>query len=323
VLAREFSLLRSVRWDDAGKTTSGSVLGSASDFTPLPQAAPQLALRGAWWQAAVLAALLGWLYLPILSRLASQWWHDPDFSHGFLVPLFSLFVLWRRRSQLSALRQAPSWWGVPVLLLALAMLVVGVLGAELFFSRISLLVLIAGLVIFFLGWQQFRAVLFPLCFLVLMVPIPSILFNQITLPLQMLASKAAASILALLGIPVLREGNIIQLPAMALEVARACSGIRSLLTLLTIAIGYAFVRETRLWIRLALALSAVPIAIAANSLRIVGTGLMVEYWSPEKAEGFFHLVSSWVVFGMSLALLLLWHQLLRFTARGSAPCSHI
>jgi exosortase len=260
--------------------------------------------------------------LPVLSRLTSQWWHDPNFSHGFLVPLFSLFVVWKRRSRLSSLRPIPSWWGLLILLLAMSMLAVGALGAELFLSRLSFLLVIAGLVVCFLGWAHFRAVFFPWAFLLLMIPIPAIIFNQVTLPLQILASKLAATLLPLFGVPVLREGNIIHLPAMPLEVAQACSGIRSLLTLLTLAIGYGFMRETRSWIRVALTLSAVPIAIAANSLRIVGTGLLVQYWDPDKAEGFFHAFSSWVIFALSLSLLLLLHFVLRLGNRGRVSCAH-
>jgi len=187
----------------------------------------------------------------------------------------------------------------------------GNLGAELFLSRTSLLVLIAGLVIFFLGWQYFRAVLFPWAFLLLMIPIPSILFNQITFPLQLLASKVASDVLPLAGVPVLREGNVIGLPLMQLEVAEACSGIRSLLSLATLTIIYGYLMESRIWIRVLLAIASVPIAVAANSFRIVGTGLLVQYWDPEKAEGFFHLFSGWLIFVMSLAMLFALHKLLR------------
>jgi len=173
-----------------------------------------------------------------------------------------------------------------------------------------LLLLIAGLVVYFLGWRFFRAVLFPWAFLILMIPIPAILFNQITFPLQILASKLAAAVLPVAGVPVLREGNVINLPALPLEVAQACSGIRSLLSLMTLSIIYGYVAETRVAIRVLLALASIPIAVVANSLRIVGTGLLVQYWDPDKAEGFFHLFSGWLIFLVSLAMLLFLHQLL-------------
>ena len=264
-----------------------------------------------WWQSVALLMLVGWLYSSILTHLANQWSHDPNFSHGFFVPAFSLFVLWQERARLSALSAKPSWTGLPIILLSLCVLILGQLGAELFLSRFSLLLLIAGLIIFFLGWQYFRAVLFPWAFLILMIPIPSIIFNQITFPLQLLASKVASAVLPLAGVPVLREGNVIGLPLMQLEVAEACSGIRSLLSLATLTIIYGYLMECRIWIRVLLALASVPIAVAANSLRIVGTGLLVEYWDPEKAEGFFHLFSGWLIFVMSLVMLFALHKLLR------------
>jgi exosortase len=267
--------------------------------------------RARVWQTAFLLALTGWLYAPILSRLIAQWWSDPNFSHGFLVPLFSSFVLWQNRARLREIEPHPSLWGLAVVVLSIGLLLVGVFGAELFLSRLSLIVLLAGLIVFFLGWATLQAVLFPLLFLILMIPIPAVIFSQITFPLQILASKLAAWILPVLGVPVLREGNIINLPAMPLEVAAACSGIRSLLSLTTLAIMYGYVLEDRNWLRVLLALASLPIAVAANALRIVGTGLLVQYWDPDKAEGFFHAFSGWLMFVISLLMLFALHQFLK------------
>jgi len=279
---------------------------------PLPERLVEPApKRYPWWKAVVLLGLIGWLYASILGRLVGQWWNDPNFSHGFFVPAFALFVLWQDRSRLASLPRAPSLWGLLILVMALCVLVVGVLGAELFLSRVSLLLLIAGLVVLFLGWNYLRAVLFPLAFLILMIPIPAIIFNQITFPLQILASKVAATVLPLAGVPVLREGNVINLPTMPLEVAEACSGIRSLLSLATLAIIYGYLMETRNSVRVVLTLASVPIAVAANSSRIVGTGLLVQYWDPSKAEGFFHAFSGWLIFVISLVMLFLLHQVIR------------
>lgn len=266
-----------------------------------------------FWCSLAIAIFGAWLYSPILFHLVRQWWSDPNFSHGFLVPIFSGFVLWHKREAIASVKQRPSAWGLPVIMLALLMLIVGSFGAELFLSRVSLIVLAAGLVIFFAGWAMFVAVLFPLLILLLMIPIPAIIFSQITFPLQILASKLAAWLLPLLGVPVLREGNIINLPAMPLEVAQACSGIRSLMSLTTLAIIYGYLLEPRVSLRVVLALASVPIAIAANAFRIVGTGLIVQYWDPEKAEGFFHLFSGWLVFVASLLMLFALHRLIRFT----------
>jgi exosortase len=262
----------------------------------------------------VLAGLLLWIYGLTLAHLVAQWWRDPNFSHGFFVPLFSAFVLWQERSRLTAVSVNPSWWGLLFLGAGLCVLIVGQMGAELFLSRLSLLVVLGGLIVLFLGWSFFRAVLFPWAFLLLMIPIPAIIFNQITFPLQLLASKVASTSLPWMGVPVLREGNVIVLPAMALEVAEACSGIRSLMSLMTLAIIYGYLMERRVSVRVLLALASIPIAVAANSFRIVGTGLLVQYWDPEKAQGFFHEFSGWLIFVISLAMLYLLHGLVRIFA---------
>jgi exosortase len=259
------------------------------------------------WQLAILGALILWLYWSTLAHLVGQWWQDPNFSHGFFVPLFSAFVLWQERERLSRIRNSPSWSGLPILALGMCVLIIGQMGAELFLSRSSLLVTLAGLVVLFFGWKLFRATLFPWAILLLMIPIPSIVFNQITFPLQLLASKVSAIVLPVLGVPILREGNVINLPAMALEVAEACSGIRSLMSLVTLAIIYGYLLEKRLWVRCVLALASVPIAVAANSLRIIGTGLLVQYWGPEMAEGYFHASWGWIIFVISLVMLYALH----------------
>jgi exosortase len=265
------------------------------------------------WQATVLLLLIAWLYVSILARLVLQWVgpsHDPTFEHGIFVPLFAFFILWQDRRKLNAIAPTPSWTGLPLVVLGLIMLGLGVLGAELFFSRVSLLILLAGLIILFQGWTFFRAVLFPWAFLILMIPIPSLILQQVTFPLQLLASKLATVLLQLVGVPVLRQGNVIVLASMPLEVAEACSGIRSLLTLITLAIIYGYLMETRVWVRVVLALSAVPIAVAANSFRIFGTGLLVQYWDPDKAEGFYHALGGWLIFVVALIMLFALHRVI-------------
>ena len=262
------------------------------------------------WQLGVLAALALWLYWSTLAHLLGQWWQDPNFSHGFFVPLFSAFVLWQQRTKLASIPPRPSWFGLPILALGMCTLIVGQMGAELFLSRVSLLLVLAGLVVFFFGWSLFQATLFPWLFLLLMIPIPAIIFNQITFPLQLLASRVAATVLPLLGVPILREGNVINLPFLSLEVADACSGIRSLISLLTLAIIYGYLLEKRTWVRCLLAISSVPIAVLANSIRIIGTGLMVQYWDPDKAEGYFHASWGWIIFVVSLAMLYVLHRVL-------------
>jgi exosortase len=262
-------------------------------------------------QALILGAFLLWLYLPTLARLVAQWWHDPNFSHGFFVPAFSAFVLWQERERLRHIERRPSWTGLWFLAMGLTLLVLGQLGAEIFLSRFSLLLVFGGLAILFGGWEFLRAVLFPLAFMVMMIPIPAIVFNQITFPLQLLASKVASAILPVLGVPTLREGNIIVLPAMPLEVADACSGIRSLMSLATLAVIYGYLTEGRIWVRLLLGVAALPVAVVANSMRVVVTGLLVQYWDPDKAQGFFHEFQGWLMFVASLGMLYALHGVIR------------
>ena len=278
---------------------------SAAPTAPVGRERPRL------WQVALLAVVLLWLYFPTLTHLVGQWWHDPNFSHSFFVPLFAAFVVWQERSSLALLTPQPSWWGLPLLGFGLCVLVLGQMGAELFLSRFSLLIVLAGLIVFFLGWNFFGALLFPWAFLVLMIPIPAIVFNQITFPLQLLASKVASTTLPWLGVPVLREGNVLILPAMPLEVADACSGIRSLMSLATLAVIYSYLMERSNFLRVVLVLASIPIAVAANSLRIVITGLLVQYWDPDKAQGFFHEFQGWLMFVASLSMIYILHRAVR------------
>jgi len=297
-------------------------MGNSTEVAPfLSTREGQLSSSLPRWQGVALLLLTGWLYAAILTRLVLQWVgpnRDPNFEHGIFVPLFGLFVLWQDRKKLQSIAPAPSWTGLPLVVLSLLMLVLGVLGAELFFSRVSLLILLAGLIILFQGWTFFRAVLFPWAFLILMIPIPNLILQQVTFPLQLRAAKLATGMLELVGVPVLRQGNVIVLASMPLDVAEACSGIRSLLTLVTLAIIYGYLMETRKWVRVVLAVSAVPIAVAANSFRIFGTGLLVQYWDPDKAEGFFHAFSGWLIFVVALIMLFAVHRVISLASKSSA-----
>jgi exosortase len=253
----------------------------------------------------IICLLVAAVYYQVLGKLVTDWWQIPDFSHGFLVPLFSAYLVWEKRSILLATKIAPARSGIAVIALGLVVLLLGVYGSELFLSRISLLILLAGIVLCFGGWELLKQLRFALLVLLLAIPLPAIIFNQITFPLQILASKLASGLLPLFGVPVLREGNVIELPLMKLEVAEACSGIRSLMSLFTLSVFYGYFMEKSAWRRTLLVLASIPIAIAANAVRILGTGLCVQYWDPDKALGFFHEFSGWVIFLVSLACLYL------------------
>jgi exosortase len=171
-----------------------------------------------------------------------------------------------------------------------------------------------------LGKAMLSRIKFVLFVLLLAIPLPTVLFNQITFPLQLMASELASSLLRLVGVPVLQDGNVINLPAMPLEVAEACSGIRSLMSLFTVAVIYGYFLEKQTWRRTVLAVSSLPIAVAANVTRIFGTGLCVQFWDPEKALGFFHEFSGWLMFVVSLVCLYLVHLAMRLVTReGRSP----
>jgi len=184
-------------------------------------------------------------------------------------------------------------------------LLAGSLGAELFVARFSLLFLLGGMLLFFAGWKMLRAVAFPLAFLALMIPLPAIIYNQVTFPLQLLASRLSSSWLELLGVPVLREGNVLVLPNYSLEVVEACSGIRSLMSLVALAVLYGYFVEKRPWVGITLVALMVPIAVASNAMRVMGAGVLTYWFGPQAAEGFFHSFQGWLIFVSAVACMLL------------------
>jgi exosortase len=264
-----------------------------------------------WLPFAIIAVLLCVLYYGVAIKLVYDWRTLSDYSHGPLVPLFAAFLVWDKRKVLSSTPVKQTWAGLGLVVFALIVLILGVYGVELFTSRMSFILLLTGLIWTFFGWAMLKALRFPLLVLVLAIPFPAIVFNQITFPLQLLASRIASDILPVLGVPTLHEGNVIELPVMKLEVAEACSGIRSLMSLFTLAVFYGYFLERTTKRRVLLALASIPIAVAANVVRIVGTGLCVQYWDPDKALGFFHEFSGWVIFVISLACLYLVHRAMR------------
>ncbi len=261
------------------------------------------------------------LYQHVLVKLVHDWATDGNYSHGFLIVPIAAYLVWERRGRLAAAAARPSWLGLPLVVLSVALLGAGVLGAELFLTRVSILGVLAGAVVFLYGWRHLRILAFPLAFLLLMIPIPAIIFNQIAFPLQLLASRLGELALTIAGVPVLREGNVITLSNTSLEVAEACSGIRSLVSLLTLAIVYGYVMNRRAWARITLALASIPVAIAANGMRVAGTGMAAHYMGPEAAEGFFHEFSGWLLFVVAFILLFAVQRAIAWFAPDRTPRS--
>ncbi|GAB4271705.1 MAG: hypothetical protein Kow0092_26550 [Deferrisomatales bacterium] len=256
-------------------------------------------------ETTLLLAALCLLYADVVPAMVTDWYVDENYSHGFLIPFVSAYVLWTRRGEIrrAARRARPSLVGLLVCLGSLALLVVGRAGAEFFLQRSSLVFLLAGSVLWMWGWPVFRVTAFSLLFLLFMVPLPYLVYDSVAFPLKLLAARVATDSLFHLGVPVFREGNIIHLASQTLEVADACSGIRSLVSLVALGVVYAYFTESVLWKRVVIVLSTVPIAIAANAFRVTGTGWLTHYVSPEAAEGFFHTFSGWLVFVVAFLLL--------------------
>jgi exosortase len=254
------------------------------------------------------------LYRDVLIKLVRDWANDDNYSHGFLIIPIALYFAWERRQRLQAAVMKPSVLGLLIIVGSVAILLAGQLGAELFLTRVSLIGVTAGTIVFLLGWEHLRILFLPVAFLLLMIPIPAIIFNQIAFPLQLLASRFGETTLSLLDIPVLREGNVITLANTQLEVAEACSGIRSLISLLTLGIVYGYFVHPSAWVRTVLAVATIPVAILANGLRVAGTGVAAHYYGAEAAEGFFHTFSGWLVFLAAFAMLFVMHRLIAWWA---------
>jgi len=254
-------------------------------------------------QGIVLLTFVVLLYSQVVKTLVYQWFEDPNYSHGLFVPLFSALLLWKRRNVWRETPFRPALSGLALVVCAMCLLVLGTLGAELFLPRVSLVLLIGGLLAYFAGWPMLRAFLAPWLCLFLMIPWPAIVFNEFAFPLQLLASRLACSLLDLFQVPVLREGNVIMLPSMSLDVVEACSGLRSLMSLITIAVFYSLLTERRIWMRYFLIALAIPLAVGMNALRIFGSALLAQYVDPQFAEGFFHTFSGIVLFLLSLGVL--------------------
>jgi exosortase len=262
-----------------------------------------------------LLTVLTVLYWSIVRDLGIQWWDDDNYNHGFLIPVFSGFLVWRERQRLRAIEPAGSLLGLPVLVGGIALLVLGDIGAENFLMRSSLLVILAGLILFLAGRESLHAVRFPLSYLLFMIPLPGILFYAITFPLQRLAAEQAAWALDVLGVPVLLDGNVIHLSQISLGVTEACSGIRSLISLLAGAAAWAYLMLPAGWLAVVFVAAAVPITILANAARVVATGLIGQWFGVEYASGFFHEFAGWVVYVFAFVCLLGVYALIQLVHR--------
>jgi exosortase len=304
-----------------GKTANETYLMSVSTSIPVKQV----------WRIFAISSAVVLAYATVLGKLGHDWWTDENYSHGLLVPFVIGYILWSQRHRFAREAQRPAMVvGLAVVSFGLLALWAGTAGAELYLQRTSLMFLFAGTVIYFWGFRLLRLMVVPLFLLWLAIPIPAIIFNKVAFPLQLFASRCAVSAMQLFDIPVLRQGNVIELMPLGaretkkLEVVEACSGIRSLMTLVTLAVVYAYFTHPRdndpengnktgglfsslktfsFWRSALILFSAVPIAIFTNALRVSGTGILARYYGTKVADGFFHTFSGWVIYIVAFLML--------------------
>lgn len=285
-----------------------------SEIIPLAAAEPPIPWpRIAWFGLLVLV-----LFWPVIAGMVFEWNSDEDMGHGFFVPVVAAYIVWQRRSALAMLPARPQWIGYPIIVWGCLQMMLGQLGVEFFVARTALLITLTGILLALWGWPAVKELLFPLVLLVFMIRIPNIIYNQVTLPLQLLASAAAENVLMLIGIPVYREGNVLELAGQRLSVVEACSGIRSLLSLSFLSLVYGYFFDGRVWMRVFLFLATIPIAITANAARVSITGILYEF-NEEWAKGVYHTMEGWVIFMVALMGLVLAHRLASFAVNRLRP----
>ena len=283
------------------KTEPDSTIeGSSLPSSPLP--VPWVSL--AWF-----GALLLFSYFAIFKALAHQWSVDEDVSHGFFVPLVSAYIAWQKRDEILGQQWIPNYFGALIVLWGSLQLIIGSLGAELFLQRTSFVIILIGSILLLGGWRVLKSCWLPLFLLGFMIPLPKVVYGQLTLPLQLFASQVAENVLLAINIPVLRDGNIIELANTKLSVVEACSGIRSLMSLAFIGLVYGYFFDTKPWMKWALLVGTVPIAVLANAARVTITGIVADR-DPALVQGILHQMEGWVIFVVDLFLLVVLHRLI-------------
>ncbi|HEX7360471.1 MAG TPA: exosortase/archaeosortase family protein [Bryobacteraceae bacterium] len=266
-----------------------------------------------WTVVAWFGALLILCYAPILYRLVAEWTNNQDMGYGFFVPIVAAYIAWQRRHLLLASPRQPNGWGLVVVIYAACEALAATIGAELFTQRLAFVIALFGVVLYLGGTRWVKILLFPLLLLLFMIPIPEIIYATLTLKLQMIASSLGEMLITAVGIPVFRTGNVLHLPSQNLDVAEACSGIRSLLALGFLSLVYAYFADKRVWMRWALLIATIPIAIVANGIRVAFSGVLSQV-NTKYAQGGYHELEGYIVFIVALIALLITHRVLRAIA---------
>lgn len=259
----------------------------------------------------ILILAIAGIYAGIFQDLYFDWMDDPNYSHGLLVPFISIYFVWQQRQKLEQLEIKPANSGIFLIIFALLVLFAGVAAQEYFSKRSSFVFLLAGIVLFQFGWQWLKSLALPIGFLFFMIPLPYIVYDAMAFPLKLFVAKFSVISLKLMGVVVWREGNIIMFPQTVLEVADACSGLRSLMSLLALGVALAVFSQNKLSRRVLLVFLTIPIAILTNMLRVIGTGFLAQYYGAAAAEGFFHEFAGMGVFVLAMVMLFVSSGVLR------------
>lgn len=250
------------------------------------------------------------LYYQVIYKMILDWANDDNYSHGFLIPVIAGYLIWQDRERLSDIHIKPSNSGIIFLILSLLFFIITNIGAELFTMRFSMLLVILSMTIYFAGWEFGKALFLPIAYLVFMIPLPAIVWNKIAFPLKLFATKIAIGVIGFLGITVYGEGNIIHLSNTTLEVVDACSGLRSLTSLLALSAAFALITDHSKLKKFIIFISAIPIAILVNIFRLSATAVLAKFYGPQVAQGFLHDASGIIVFIIAFLLLYVVHWLL-------------
>ena len=276
-----------------------------------------------WLPVSALAAVFVLLYWPALNEFVYDWWHDDNYSHGFLIPVISGYLLWQKREALQKVEIRQNRWGLLLLVFGLALNILGSAAAEWYSVRFSMIPTLMGLVLYFGGSAMLRLVWFPIAFMVFAIPLPYTLFRTLTFPLQLFSTKVTHHLITAIGVSALRQGNILHLPGYSLEVVEACSGLRSIITLSALAAVFAYMTPGGRARKLLLFSTAIPIAIFANIVRLLVTCFGALLISSNFAEGFLHEFSGVLVFLVGLTLFFMIGSLLEWIGKKLATGSSL
>jgi exosortase len=254
------------------------------------------------------------LYRDVLADLVRVWSTDDNYSHGFLIPPIAAFLAWERRGRFRAAPAQPSLAGLVMVAGSILLLVFGAPGAGVFLARMSIVSAIAGVVLLLFGWSRLRTVVFPLAILLLMIPLPAAIFERIEFPLQIATSALSEALLRLTDIPVVRDGNLLALGNVTLEVARECSGVRTAISLATLGLVFGYVPDSRPWLKVLVAVLTLPVVVVTNGGRVATTAIAAHYYGPGAATGFFHDLCGWLAFAAAFAIMLLLNRFLIWAA---------